>query len=76
MAWPGYDEDYLVEDEVEVVFQVNGKLKSRAKVYASLSKDELTDVAMQDEKIKEEIAGKTIRKVIAVPGKLVNIVAN
>ncbi|APZ48635.1 leucine--tRNA ligase [Jeotgalibaca sp. PTS2502] len=76
VAWPGYDEDYLVEDEVEVVFQVNGKVKSRAKVYASLSKDELTDVAMQDEKIKEEIAGKTIRKVIAVPGKLVNIVAN
>ena len=76
VAWPSYDETYLVEDEVEVIFQVNGKLKSRAKVSASLSKDELTDVAMQDEKIKEEIEGKTIRKVIAVPGKLVNIVAN
>ena len=76
VAWPSYDETYLVEDEVEVIFQVNGKLKSRAKVSASLSKDELADVAMQDEKIKEEIEGKTIRKVIAVPGKLVNIVAN
>ena len=76
VEWPSYDEAYLVEDEVEVIFQVNGKLKSRAKVSASLSKDELTDVAMQDEKIKEEIEGKTIRKVIAVPGKLVNIVAN
>ena len=76
VAWPTYDEDQLMEDEVEVIFQINGKLRSRAMIPATLSKEELTDFAMQDEKIKQAIEGKTIRKVIAIPGKLVNIVAN
>ena len=75
-AWPTYDEKFLVEDEVEVVFQVNGKVKSRNSVPAAATKDELTEIAMADEKVKEAIADKQIRKVIAVPGKLVNIVAN
>ncbi|MDE1549258.1 leucine--tRNA ligase [Jeotgalibaca caeni] len=75
-AWPTYEEKFLVEDEVEVIFQINGKVKAREMVAANLSKDELTDIALHHEKIKEEIAGKTIRKMIAVPGKLVNIVAN
>lgn len=75
-AWPIYDEKFLVEDEVEVVFQVNGKVKSRSSVPAAATKEELTEVAMADEKVKEAIAGKQVRKVIAVPGKLVNVVAN
>ncbi|MGO4994322.1 leucine--tRNA ligase [Jeotgalibaca porci] len=75
-AWPIYDEKFLVEDEVEVVFQVNGKVKSRSSVPAAATKEELTEIAMADEKVKEAIAGKQVRKVIAVPGKLVNIVAN
>lgn len=75
-AWPVYDEKFLVEDEVEVVFQVNGKVKSRSSVPAAATKEELTDIAMADEKVKEAIEGKQVRKVIAVPGKLVNIVAN
>ena len=76
VTWPTYDKKYLTEDEVEVIFQINGKVRSRAKVAATLSKDELTDIAMNDEKVKQEIEGKTVRKVIAIPGKLVNIVAN
>jgi leucyl-tRNA synthetase len=75
-AWPIYDEKFLVEDQVEVVFQVNGKVKSRSSVPAAATKEELTEIAMADEKVKEAIAGKQVRKVIAVPGKLVNIVAN
>lgn len=75
-AWPTYEEKYLVEDEVEVVFQVNGKVKARNSVPAGVSKEELTDIALANEKIKEAIDGKQVRKIIAVPGKLVNIVAN
>jgi len=74
--WPTYDETKLVEDEVEVVIQVMGKVRSKIKVAKDMSKDELETVALEDEKIKQWIEGKTVRKVIVVPGKLVNIVAN
>ncbi|OQP01594.1 leucine--tRNA ligase [Geobacillus sp. 44C] len=74
--WPTYDESKLVEEEVEIVVQVNGKVRAKLRVPADLSKEELEQMAMQDEKIQEHIAGKTVRKVITVPGKLVNIVAN
>src|SRR5690625_4602763 len=72
--WPTYDETKLVEDEVEVVIQVMGKVRSKIKVAKDMSKDELETVALEDEKIKQWIEGKTVRKVIVVPGKLVNIV--
>ncbi|UII55259.1 leucine--tRNA ligase [Cytobacillus spongiae] len=75
-AWPAYDESKLVDDEVEIVVQVNGKVKTKLLVPAEAGKDELEKLAMEDDKVKEHIDGKTIRKVIAVPGKLVNIVAN
>lgn len=75
-TWPTYDEKELVEDEIEVIFQVNGKLKARVSVANGLSKDELEKVAFENEQIKSAIDGKTVRKVIAVPNKLVNIVAN
>ncbi|MBO0442235.1 leucine--tRNA ligase [Vagococcus fluvialis] len=75
-TWPTYDEKELVEDEIEVIFQVNGKLKARVSVANGLSKDELEKVAFENEQIKSTIDGKTVRKVIAVPNKLVNIVAN
>ena len=74
--WPTYDEAALVEDEVEVVFQVNGKLRGKQNVARGLSKEELEKIAMNHEVVKEFIEGKTVRKVIAVPDKLVNIVAN
>ncbi|MEG0289674.1 MAG: leucine--tRNA ligase [Carnobacterium sp.] len=75
-AWPTYDEAFLVQDEIEVVFQVNGKLKAKAQASKEITKDELETLAMTNEKIQEAIKGKTIRKVIVIPGKLVNIVAN
>ena len=75
-TWPTYDESALVEDEVEVVFQINGKVRGKANVARDLAKEELEKIAMENETIKENIAGKTVRKVIVVPNKLVNIVAN
>lgn len=74
--WPTYDESKLVEDTVEIVVQVNGKIKQHLHVSRTASKEELEELALNDEKIKTELEGKTIRRVIAVPGKLVNVVAN
>ncbi|MCM3692042.1 leucine--tRNA ligase [Neobacillus niacini] len=75
-TWPAYDEAKLVDDEVEIVIQVNGKVKTKLKVPTDASKEALEGIAMDDDRVKEQIEGKTIRKVITVPGKLVNIVAN
>lgn len=74
--WPAYDESYLVEDEVEIVLQVNGKVRSKVNMSKEATKEEMEEIALADEKVSSNIEGKTIRKVIAVPGKLVNIVAN
>ncbi|WP_062109655.1 leucine--tRNA ligase [Bacillus niameyensis] len=74
--WPQYDETKLVDNEVEIVIQVNGKVRSKLFVARDASREELEKLALENDKIKEMIEGKTIRKVIAVPGKLVNIVAN
>ena len=75
-AWPAYDESKLVDQEVEIVIQVNGKVKHKLTVPTDATKEMLEQLAMDDEKVKEQIEGKTVRKVITVPGKLVNIVAN
>jgi leucyl-tRNA synthetase len=75
-AWPAYDEAKLVEDEVEIVVQVNGKVRAKLSISAQASKEQMEQIAMADESVQEQIEGKTVRKVIAVPGKLVNIVAN
>ncbi|MTW84631.1 leucine--tRNA ligase [Virgibacillus dakarensis] len=75
-GWPMYDEAKLVEDEIEVVLQVMGKVRSKMNVAKDISKDDLEKQALEDEKIREWLEGKTVRKVIVVPGKLVNIVAN
>jgi leucyl-tRNA synthetase len=75
-SWPAFDEAKLVDDEVEIVIQINGKVKAKLRVPSDAQKDVLEKIAMDDVKVKEQIDGKTIRKVIAVPGKLVNIVAN
>ncbi|WP_137627019.1 leucine--tRNA ligase [Lactiplantibacillus pingfangensis] len=75
-TWPTYDESKLVEDTVQVVLQVNGKVRSHAEVAKDMGKDDLEALALADEKVQEFTAGKTVRKVIAIPGKLVNIVAN
>ncbi len=74
--WPSYDETKLVTDEVTVVFQINGKVRSKAQVSKSITKDALEELALADSRIQEMLEGQTVRKVIVVPGKLVNIVAN
>jgi len=76
VPWPTYDESALVEDEIEVVFQVNGKVRAKAMVPADAEKAVLEQMAQENELVQEQLQGKTIRKVIVVPNKLVNIVAN
>jgi leucyl-tRNA synthetase len=74
--WPTYDESKLVDNEVEIVLQINGKVRTKLTVARDIGKEDLEKIAMEDETIQSQIEGKTVRKVIAVPGKLVNIVAN
>jgi leucyl-tRNA synthetase len=73
--WPTYDPGLLRAEEVEVPVQVNGKLRSKVVVPADVDEETLRTTALADERIRELIAGKQIRKVIVVPKKLVNIVA-
>jgi len=73
-SWPAYDERLLVEDEVEIVIQINGKLRDRVKMPIVATDEELKAVALSNPKVQDRIAGKTVRKVIVVPKKLVNIV--
>jgi leucyl-tRNA synthetase len=73
-SWPAYDERLLIEDEVEIVIQVNGKLRDRVKMPIVATEEELKAVALSNPKIQDRIAGKAVRKVIVVPKKLVNIV--
>ena len=76
VPWPTYDEAFLVEAEIEVVFQINGKVKTKEMVPSDISNDDMIAMALENSIIKEGIEGKTVRKTIAIPGKLVNIVAN
>ena len=76
VAWPTYDEAFLVEAEIEVVFQINGKVKTKEMVPSDISNDDMIAMALENSIIKEGIEGKTVRKTIAIPGKLVNVVAN
>ena len=73
-AWPKYDEEKTVDDEIEIVVQINGKIRDKMSVAADLDRAGLESVAMESSRIKELTEGKSIVKVIAVPGKLVNIV--
>ena len=72
--WPTYDESKLVEDVVEIVVQINGKVRQHLQVSKDASREELQALALNDERIKQELADKEVKKVIAVPGKLVSIV--
>ena len=74
MSWPEFDEKALVKDEVEIVVQLNGKIKEKIQVANNLDKEALEKVAMENEKIKALLEGKTVVKVIAVPNRLLNIV--
>ena len=74
--WPELDESLLVESEIQLIVQVNGKLRARINVPVDISKEDAEKAALADENVQSFTDGKTIRKVIVVPGKLVNIVAN
>lgn len=75
VRWPAWSEEALKRDVVTVVVQVNGKLRGKVEVAAGSSREELEKAALAERSIQNHIAGKTVRKVIVVPGKLVNIVA-
>ena len=74
VAWPTWDEAKLVENDVEIVIQIKGKVRAKLVVPKDSSREELEKLALANDKIQAEIAGKDIIKVIAVPNKLVNIV--
>ncbi len=75
-AWPEVDEEALVRDTITLVIQVNGKRRAELAMSANASKEECEAAALAEENVVRNIEGKTVRKVIVVPGKLVNIVAN
>ena len=74
-SWPKYDKSKLVDSSVQIVVQVNGKVRQHLEMGRDLSRDKMQELALADEHIKEELAGKQVKKVIAIPNKLVNIVA-
>ncbi|MRX27723.1 leucine--tRNA ligase [Kangiella sp. HZ709] len=74
--WPVADKAAMVQDEKLIIIQVNGKVRAKITVSASASKDEVEALALENENVKNFTDGQTVRKVIVIPGKLVNIVAN
>jgi leucyl-tRNA synthetase len=72
--WPEYDPELIKDEEIALVIQVNGKVRDTAKVSADISEEEATKLAISSEKIKNYIAGKEIKKVIFVKGRLINVV--
>jgi leucyl-tRNA synthetase len=74
-TWPNYDESFLVEDEIEIVLQVNGKVRDRIKAPLDATSEQLEAAARANEKVRNAVGSQTIRKVVVVPKKLVNIVA-
>ena len=75
-AWPTYDESFLVEANVEIVVQVNGKLRGKFTINKDASEEEIKVAALDIKAVQTLVEGKTIRKFIIIKGKIVNIVAN
>jgi leucyl-tRNA synthetase len=74
-TWPAWDEELARDDLLEIVFQVNGKVRARVSLPAGLGQDELSAKALENERVRQFTDGKAVRKVIVVPDRLVNIVA-
>ncbi|WP_429970784.1 leucine--tRNA ligase [Fructilactobacillus sp. Tb1] len=74
--WPTFDESKLQDSEVQMVIQVNGKVRARITVPTGTSKEDIEKIALEDDNIKDNLQDKTVRKVIVIPNKIVNIVAN
>jgi leucyl-tRNA synthetase len=75
-TWPVVDESALTRDEIDIVVQVNGKVRAKIAVAADADKDAVQEIALAHENVQRFIEGVSIRKIIVVPGKLVNVVAN
>jgi leucyl-tRNA synthetase len=73
-SWPSFDSESAKDEEITVVLQVNGKVRSRLLVTPDIDDDELKEISLKDKKVQKFVAGKPIRKVIVVPKKLVNVV--
>ena len=74
-TWPLWDESKLVKDEVEIVVQICGKIKAKIMIPADLDKDGMEKLVEENDTVKALVEGKQIKKIVAVPGKLLNIVA-
>ena len=74
--WPQYNEDAAAEEIITVVLQVNGKVRGRLEAPADIGKEEMQKLALDNERIQSWIENKTVRKVVVVPGKLVNVVVS
>ncbi|MDY5437049.1 leucine--tRNA ligase [Peptostreptococcus porci] len=74
ISWPKYDESAIQLDEIEIVVQVNGKVRSKIMVPVEITENEMKESALSDDRVKEFIEGKSIVKVVSIPSKLVNIV--
>jgi leucyl-tRNA synthetase len=74
VRWPAAEKDALVEEEIEIVVQVNGKVRGRLTVAPDVSEQELIERALAEERVRAQLAGKAVRKTLVVPGRLVNIV--
>jgi leucyl-tRNA synthetase len=72
--WPQADQSALVQDEIQLIVQVNGKLRARIKVPADAAQDMIEEIALDDENVIRFIEGKDIKKIVVVPDRLVNIV--
>ena len=73
--WPSFDEAHLVESTIEMAVQVNGKLRDRIQIPADIDKADIERIALESENVQRHTDGKSVKKVIVIPGKLVNIVA-
>ena len=74
-SWPIFDEKYLVETSIEMAVQVNGKVRDRLQLPADIESSKIEEIALHSENVKRHIEGKKVKKVIVIPGKLINIVA-
>ena len=74
MPWPKYDIEAMAEEEIEIVVQVNGKVKGKVSLSAEATEEDMKKAALENDKIKPHIKGKNVVKMITVPKKLVNIV--
>jgi leucyl-tRNA synthetase len=73
-TWPSYDESALVKDSVELAIQINGKVKGRIDVPTAYGKEKIEKLVMEEPKVQAMLEGKTVRKLIVVPGRIINIV--